>query len=56
MEPFKRTENQTKIIESMDVYFEKLIEHKKKMNQKLVVLMDGKVVRIKPDEAIAKLP
>lgn len=48
MKTYKRTENQTKILEGMDKVYEKLIEFKKKMNSELVVLKDGKIVRIKP--------
>lgn len=48
MKTYKRTANQTKIIEGMDRVYEKLIEFKKKMNSELVVLKDGKIVRIKP--------
>lgn len=44
----KKTTNQTKIIEGMDKVYEKLIEFKRKMNSELVVLKDGKIVRIKP--------
>jgi hypothetical protein len=50
LEPFKRTENQTKIIEAMEIYFQKLLDSKKKMNRELVVLKDGKIVRVKPDD------
>lgn len=48
MKTYKRTANQTKIIEGMDRVYEKLIEFKKKMNSELVVLKEGKIVRIKP--------
>jgi hypothetical protein len=48
MKTYKRTSNQTKILEGMDKVYEKLIEFKKKMKTDLVVLKDNKIVRIKP--------
>ena len=48
MKTYKRTINQTKIIEGMDKVYEKLIEFKKKMNSELVILEKDKIVRIKP--------
>lgn len=48
MKIYKRTPNQTKIIEGMDIVYEKLIEFKKKMNSELVILKDNQIVRIKP--------
>jgi hypothetical protein len=48
MKTYKRTENQTKILEGMDKVYDKLIEFKKKMNSELIVLKDNKIVRIKP--------
>ena len=48
MKAYKRTSTQIKILESMDKVYEKLVEFKKKMNSDLVVLQDGKIVRIKP--------
>jgi hypothetical protein len=48
MKAFKRTENQTKIAESMDKVYEKLIEFKKRMNSELIILKDNKIIRIKP--------
>lgn len=48
MKTYKRTPNQTKIIEGMDKVYEKLIEFKKKMNSELVILKEDKIVRIKP--------
>jgi hypothetical protein len=44
----KMTPNQLKILEGMDIVYEKLIEFKKKMNSELVVLRDNKIIRIKP--------
>jgi len=48
MKIYKRTPNQTKIIDGMDKVYEKLIEFKKKMNSELVILKEDKIVRIKP--------
>ena len=48
MKTYKRTLNQTKIIEGMDIVYEKLIEFKKKMNSELVILKEDKIVRVKP--------
>lgn len=45
---FKRTPNQTKILEGMERVHEKLLEFKKKMNSELVIIKDDKIVRIKP--------
>lgn len=48
MKAHKRTSTQTKILKGMDKVYEKLIEYKRKMNSDLVILKDGKIVRIKP--------
>ena len=48
MKTFKRTKNQSKILESMDIVYDKLIEFKKKMNSELIILKDDKIIRIKP--------
>ncbi len=48
MEPFKRTENQAKILKSMDIVWEKLVEEKRRTNSELIIMQDGKIVRIKP--------
>jgi hypothetical protein len=32
----------------MDKVYEKLIEHKRKINSDLVILKDGKIIRVKP--------
>ena len=48
MKTYQRTPTQTKIVEGMDKVYEKLIEFKKKMNSKLVVLNDNKIIRVKP--------
>ncbi|PWJ89259.1 hypothetical protein BC749_1246 [Flavobacterium araucananum] len=41
------TPTQKKIIDAMDKVYEKLIDLKKKTNSDLVVMQDGKIVRIK---------
>lgn len=48
MKKHKRSANQTKILEGMEKVYERLIEFKKKMNSELVILKDGKIVRVKP--------
>lgn len=48
MKVYKRTENQSKILASMDKVYENLIAFKKKTNSDLIVIKDNKVVRIKP--------
>lgn len=48
MKKHKRTSTQSKILKSMDKVYEKLIEYKRKTNSELVILQDGKIVRIKP--------
>ncbi|CAN5513275.1 hypothetical protein BH11BAC2_BH11BAC2_11600 [soil metagenome] len=48
MKPYKRSLNQTKILEGMDKVYENLIAFKKKMNSELVILKDNKIIRIKP--------
>ncbi|CAA9203031.1 hypothetical protein FLACOL7796_04576 [Flavobacterium collinsii] len=42
------TPTQKKILDAMDEVYENLIEYKKKKNSDLVVMKDGKIVRIKP--------
>jgi hypothetical protein len=48
LKTYKRTSNQKKILEGMDKVYEKLLEFKRKMNSELVVIKNGKIVRIKP--------
>ncbi len=48
MKPYKRTPTQAKILAGMDKVYDNLIEFKKKMNSELVIMQDGKIVRIKP--------
>jgi hypothetical protein len=49
MKEHVRSANQQKILEAMDKVYEKLIEYKKRMNSELVVMKDGKIVKIKPE-------
>ena len=44
---YKRSANAQKIIDAMDKVHENLIAFKKKMNSELVVMKDGKIVKIK---------
>lgn len=50
MKPYKRPENIQKIIDRMQLVSTRLIAYKIKMNSELVVIQDGKVVRIKPND------
>jgi len=50
MKPYKRPENIQKIIDGMQLVRTRLIAYKIKMNSELVVMQDGKVVRIKPED------
>lgn len=52
MEPYKRPEIIQKIIDGMQLVNTRLIAYKIKMNSELVVMKDGKVVRIKPEDVI----
>ncbi|SMO54523.1 MULTISPECIES: hypothetical protein [Flavobacterium] len=47
MKTYKRSATQTKILDSMDLVYEKLIEFKKKSNSELVIMKDDKIVKIK---------
>jgi hypothetical protein len=49
MKEFKRTEQQTRILEGMEKVHERLITFKKRVNSELVVMRDNKIVRIKPE-------
>lgn len=48
MKNFKRTENQDRILKSMDLVYEKLIDFKKSKNSDLIIVKNDKIVRIKP--------
>lgn len=49
MKKHKRSPQQQKILDAMDKVYENLIAYKKKMNSELVVMRDGKIVKIKPE-------
>ena len=51
MKTSKRTLTQVKILRGMDRVYEKLIEQKRKANSDLVILQDGKIVKIKPQDS-----
>ncbi len=44
----KRTLQQQKILDGMDKVYEKLVQFKKKMNSRMVILQDNKIVYKKP--------
>ena len=44
----KPTLKQKRILDGLDKVYEKLIEFKKKMGSELVILKDGKIVKVKP--------
>ncbi|MBF4473572.1 MULTISPECIES: hypothetical protein [Flavobacterium] len=48
MKEYKRSQNQQKIVDGMNLVYEKLIEFKRKANSELVIVKDDKIVRIKP--------
>lgn len=48
MKESNRTAHQKKIIEAMDKVYENLIAFKRKMNSELVIMKDGKIIRVKP--------
>jgi hypothetical protein len=37
-----------RILKAMDAVYDKLIESKKKLNSEMVVMREGKIIRIKP--------
>jgi hypothetical protein len=48
------TPTMKKIIDGMELVHTRLIQYKIKMNSELVVMQNGKVVRIKPEELLLK--
>lgn len=54
MKKHKRTENQQRILDGMALIPARLIEFKKKMNSVLVVMKDGEIVFIKPEDYVLK--
>ena len=45
----KQEDINKKILEGLEKAYQKMIEFKKQKNSDLVILQDGKVVKIKPD-------
>lgn len=45
----KQKELQEKILAGLDLAYERLIKFKKEKNSELVVIRDGKIVKIKPE-------
>jgi hypothetical protein len=50
MEKYERSEQVQKIFDGLDKIYFKLKEFKKKMNSDTVVIKEGKIVKLKPDE------
>ena len=48
MNKVKRSEHLQKIIDGMDLVYERLIEFKRKNNSELVILRNGRIIKIKP--------
>lgn len=44
----KQIELRDKILSGLEKAYEKLIEFKKQKNSKLVIMQDGKIVKVKP--------
>jgi len=44
----KQIELKEKIIKGLEVVYEKLIKFKKEKNSELVIMQEGKIVKIKP--------
>jgi hypothetical protein len=45
-------EEKNKILKGLEKAYEKLLEYKRAKNSKLVVLIDNKIVKIKPDQKL----
>lgn len=45
----KQKELREKILTGLDIAYERLIKFKKEKNSELVVIRDGKIVKIKPE-------
>lgn len=50
MKKHKRSETQEKIVKALELVYENLIKFKKEKNSPLVVMRDGKIVRIKAED------
>ncbi len=44
----EHTELRNKILQGLELAYEKLIEYKKQKNSVLVVIRDGKITKVKP--------
>lgn len=47
----KQNELKNKILIGLEKTFEKLLEFKKQKNTELVIYKDGKIIRVKPEDA-----
>ncbi len=45
----KQIEIKEKIVKGLEVVYEKLIKFKKEKNSELVIMQEGKIVKIKPE-------
>ena len=50
MDKYELSPEQAKILAGMDKVYENLIAFKKKMNSELVIMRDGKIVHVKPED------
>jgi hypothetical protein len=39
-----------KILEGLEISFQELLAYKKRNNQELVIMKDGKIVKVKPED------
>ena len=46
----KQVELKDKIVKGLEKAYERLIEFKKEKNSELVIIQDGKIVKIKPEQ------
>ena len=46
----KQIELKDKIVKGLEKVYERLIEFKKEKNSELVIMQDGKIVKIKPEQ------
>lgn len=50
MKQNERNEEREKILKGLELTYERLIAFKKKMNTELVIMKDGKIVKINPKD------
>jgi hypothetical protein len=48
MTPEQQLERQDKIVAGLKIAYQRMLEFKRQKNSELIVMRDGKVVRIKP--------